>query len=61
MYADAFGEYQTAQNINENGTVVMHPRTGSPIDNPYLRIRDGASKTLRETLFAGLKTDALWA
>ena len=47
LYADAFLAYQEAVgNIAKNGMVVAHPRTGAPIDNPYLRIREAAGKTL---------------
>jgi len=61
MYADAFAEYSAAMaNIGEHGTVVQHPRTGAPIDNPYLRIRDGAAKSLKDPRFVRLKTDQLW-
>ena len=43
MYADAFLEYQAAQaNIAEHGSIVFHPRTGAPIENPYLVVRDRA-------------------
>ena len=48
MYADAFCEYREAsENIDRNGVIVQHPRTANPIDNPYLKIRDGAIKKLR--------------
>lgn len=48
MYADAFLEYQKATaNISEHGVIISHPRTGNPVDNPYLRIRDRALKKLR--------------
>lgn len=48
MYADAFQEYQRATaNIQEHGVIISHPRTGNPVDNPYLRIRDRALKKLR--------------
>lgn len=58
MYADAFAEYQTAQaNIDEHGPVVFHPRTGAPIDNPYLKIRNGAAAALQKL---PLKADRLW-
>jgi phage terminase small subunit len=47
MYADAFMEYQEAsENIAKNGVIVAHPRTGAPMQNPYVRIRDGALKKL---------------
>ncbi len=60
MYVDAWIEYRGAMtNIREHGSVVFHPRTGSPIDNPYLRVRDSAAKSL-ERLGAKLKTDELW-
>ncbi len=62
LYADAFAEYSEAMdNIGKNGTVVQHPRTGAPIDNPYLRVRDGAAKALKDSIFATLKTNPLWA
>ena len=43
IYADAIIDYLAAsENIRENGSVVLHPRTGAPIDNPYLRVRVSA-------------------
>jgi phage terminase small subunit len=59
LYADMFLEYMAAQaNIAEHGTIVSHPRTGAPIDNPYLRIRDKARDAMQK-----MKLDAsdLWA
>lgn len=48
MYADAWLEYQTATaNITDHGVVVAHPRTGAPLVNPYVAIRDGALKKLQ--------------
>ena len=48
IYATAFSEYQeAASRIVDNGTVVSHPRTGAPIDNPYLKIRAAAERTMR--------------
>jgi phage terminase small subunit len=59
IYADALVEYRAAQAcIEAQGTVVAHPRTAAPIDNPYLKIRDKASKVLRGMF--GLTTDAVW-
>lgn len=47
LFADAFIEYRLAQaNIAEHGPVTLHPRTGAPIANPYLAVRDRAAKTL---------------
>lgn len=43
LYVDAFVEYSAAQeNIQSFGSVVCEPKTGSPIPNPYLPIRDKA-------------------
>ncbi len=59
MYADAFIEYREAStNIDQHGAIVAHPRTGNPIENPYLAVRDRAAKKL-----AGMrkvKADFLW-
>ena len=58
MYADAFEEYRAAQaNIAANGSIVTHPKTGGPISNPYLAVRDRAAKTLREMR---VQAGALW-
>lgn len=58
MYADAFMEYREAQdNIAKNGAIAMHPRTGAPIENPYLRVRNGAAAVLRKFR---LVSDKLW-
>lgn len=47
IYADCYLEYQRATaNVEEYGVVVKHPRTGNPIENPYLAIRDRAEKKL---------------
>lgn len=49
IFSASFAEYQTAAaNIEKNGTIVFHPKTGAPIPNPYLPIRDAAAKRLRE-------------
>lgn len=58
MYAHAFVDYETAQaNIAEHGAIVFHPRTGEPIENPYLKIRDRAGVTMRKL---ELRDGALW-
>lgn len=47
IYASAFRDYQHAEaNIAEHGTIVYHPRTGAPIENPYLKVRSGAQSTM---------------
>jgi hypothetical protein len=59
IYADAYLEYHGAQtNILENGTIVQHPRTANPIQNPYLPIRDRAAKRLAE--LRRVPGDFLW-
>lgn len=59
IYADVYLEYQTATaNIAEYGLIVKHPRTGNPIENPYLSIRDGAEKKLSR--MQNIKADGLW-
>lgn len=59
MYADAFMEYQAAQaNIAQHGSIVFHPRTGAPIDNPYMRVRDKAGALMRRMKI--VKADAIW-
>ncbi|HEY3256269.1 MAG TPA: hypothetical protein VGJ91_20060 [Polyangiaceae bacterium] len=61
LYADAFAEYsQAMENIGRCGVVVGHPRTGAPIDNPYIKIRDAAARSLKDPRFMRLKTDPLW-
>lgn len=45
LYADALRVYlEAADNVRRLGNVVSHPRTGSPMDNPCLKImeRQGA-------------------
>ena len=56
MYLDQWATYAEAvENIQRVGAVAIHPRTGAPITNPYLQIRDQAQaamsrmKRVRET------------
>ncbi len=59
QYADAFMEYMKAtRNVDEYGVIIKHPRTGNPIENPYLVIRDRALKKLQ--LMRNVKADYLW-
>lgn len=59
IYATAWTEYATADaNIREHGTVVVHPKTGAPIPNPYLPIRASAQK--RMAAIKGVNADVLW-
>ncbi len=58
-YADVYLEYREATcNIQEHGTIVSHPRTGNPIENPYLSIRYRALRKLMS--IRGVNSDGLW-
>ena len=47
VFVDALTLYREAsENILKNGAVTGHPKTGAAIINPYLPIRDMASKTI---------------
>jgi hypothetical protein len=47
VYLDALNLYREASaNIAKNGAVTGHPKTGAPITNPYLPIRDLVSKQI---------------
>lgn len=50
---------EAAKNIAAHGNLVAHPRTGAPIDNPYIKIKARAIAILNK-IGRGLKTDALW-
>ena len=60
QYADVFMEYmESTHNIDEHGIIIIHPRTGNPIDNPYLVIRDRALKKLQS--MDSVQCDQLWS
>jgi phage terminase small subunit len=66
LYADAFCEYRAAmRNIAEHGAIVLHPRTGAPVDNPFLKVRDAARKALQDMTKPGAtklrSVDGLWS
>jgi len=45
IFADALRTYhEAAANILKHGSIVAHPRTGAPIENPYLKVRDSAAR-----------------
>ena len=49
MYADYYLDYiEASENIKTHGNIVAHPRTGSPIDNPYVKIKTNAMTQLRK-------------
>jgi phage terminase small subunit len=59
LYADAYIEYAEAmENIRRNGAVCASPRTGAPIENPYLRVRDKALAQLLK--LRRVKAGGLW-
>ena len=31
--------FEASSNVKKNGAIVSHPRTGAPIENPYLKIQ----------------------
>ena len=40
IYADAMRTYwEATKNITLNGVICSHPRTGTPLENPYMKIR----------------------
>lgn len=58
MYTDLYMDYQeAAKNIREQGALVSHPKTGAPIDNPYLKIRIKMNESLRKIR---INSDGLW-
>lgn len=60
MYADCFLDYkEAADNIAKNGNIVMHPRTGTPIENPYIKVKASAMNQLRK-ITKLKKVSALW-
>ena len=60
VYIDAHKLYvEASENIDKNGAVTGHPKTGAPMVNPYLAIRESCARTiLRFHKAAPLKTSA---
>ena len=59
LYCDAYCEYfESMGNIEKNGSVCANPRTGAPMDNPYLKVRDRARVQLAR--MKDVKTKGLW-
>ena len=47
IYADAMLLYvEAAKNVQDNGAICSHPRTGTPIENPYLKVMATQGKVL---------------
>ena len=56
MYASALLLYrEAAANIAQNGAICAHPRTGAPMENPYLRVQAHAVGILGK--FPTVKSD----
>lgn len=49
VYLDALIIYiKASENVRRNGAICQHPRTGTPIDNPYLKVMASASAVFRK-------------
>lgn len=49
IYSNALRIYcEAAKNIKEHGAITAHPRTGSPIDNPYLKVQEAQGRVLSQ-------------
>lgn len=49
LYARQFQTYlEAAENIEKNGTIVAHPRTGQPMENPYVKVRTSAQSSMQK-------------
>lgn len=60
IYADALRVYvEGAKNVLANGAVCAHPRTGAPLENPYLKIVAQQGAIL--TKMRQIKSDSLIA
>lgn len=58
IYVDAMIQYREAtENIEKNGAICVHPRTGAPLENPYLKVRASAAATLAKFR---IRTGDLW-
>lgn len=60
QYLSALETWQEADaNIREHGAIAIHPRTGAPFDNPYLKVRTASWRLMQDC--KGVRADALWA
>jgi phage terminase small subunit len=47
LYADAIEVYaEAADNVRRVGAICSHPKTGAPIENPYLRVQESRAAML---------------
>jgi len=48
VFADALAVYiEASANIQKNGAITAHPRTGAPIENPYLKVQAAKGEDAR--------------
>lgn len=60
LYTHQFLTYlEAAENVLANGTIVAHPRTGAPMENPYVKVRATAQGQLKK-IKRLRKLDRLW-
>lgn len=60
MLSDALWLYaKAANNVRENGAIVAHPRTGAPIENPYLRVMNTQARYIGSN--QGINADRVFA
>jgi phage terminase small subunit len=58
IYADAVVTYMEAtENIAKVGAITSHPRTGAPLENPYLKVRNAAARLITRSFF---RTGNIW-
>jgi len=47
IYAAALTNFcEAEENVRNYGIIIAHPRTGVPMDNPYLKIMDTSSRQM---------------
>jgi hypothetical protein len=59
IFADQLLTYREAnENVQRNGSIVAHPRTGEPMENPYLKLRDAAAAKMLK--YRNVDATGLW-
>lgn len=63
MYASVYVDWlESCENIEKNGNIVLHPRTGAPVVNPYIEIKTRSMTSLLKLKEANyFDADCLWA
>lgn len=58
IYARQFATYfEASENIQQNGVICSHPRTGQPMENPYVKLRFSSETCMQKIR---IKSDSLW-